>query len=310
VARLYPLYLACAAAVLVTIGVGGVGLGTVTAHLTLLHNLLPDRQQAFISVTWTLTLEVLFYAAVPLLAGLILARHRGPVPAATLARWIVLSALASIAWMLGAGALPSSLARTSLFARQLLPSMWSAFCPGLLIALAHLASPDDLVASPILRTVHRLRSHAPSAMAVAFGFAALGFLTFFAQPRWGTTAYLWTYDLGRVCWSVAFAVLVLRAVDAMALPDRTPQALVALGDWSYGIYVIHGTLFTIMLGYGGRALFPMPHGGAPAFLVHVAYLAALTIPLAALSWRFLEKPAMVAARRVGAPPVAPVAAGR
>lgn len=307
--RLYPLYLLCFAAVLVTVGTAGMNLGEGLAHLTLLHNLVPGRQGAFINVTWTLTLEVLFYAAVPILAAVAARRRSGPVPAATLARWIAWSAVASVAWMLIAGALPASMPRAGLYLRQGMPSMWSAFCPGLLLAVALAAPADERAGSALLRALDRLRADGRTSATVGFAAAGVAVASFFARPSWGRTPYLWAYDLGRVCWSVAFGVLVVRAVQAVRLPARTPPALEALGTWSYGIYLIHGTLFTILVGYDGGSLIPLAHGGTVAFVVHLALLACLTIPLAWLSWRLVEQPVMRWAARLGrAPATAPTPA--
>lgn len=307
--RLYPLYVVCFVAVLVTAGAAGMNLGEGFAHLALLHNLVPGRQGAFINVTWTLTLEVLFYAAVPVLAALAARRHRGPIPAGTLARWIAWSGVASVAWMLVAGALPASMPRASLYLRMSLPSMWSAFCPGLLLAVALAAPAEERAGSAVLRAVDRLRAGGRTSATVGFTAAGLAVASFFSQPSWGRTAYLTTYDLGRVCWSVTFGVLVIRAVQATHLPARTPRALEALGAWSYGIYLIHGTVFTILVGHDGGSLIPLAHGGAVAFVVHLAFLAGLTIPLAWLSWRVVEQPAMRWAARVGrAPATAPAPA--
>jgi peptidoglycan/LPS O-acetylase OafA/YrhL len=297
--RIYPLYWVCVGVVLLAVGSAGMGPVTLLAHLALLHNLVPDHQQAFISVTWTLTLEALFYAAIPLLAALVASRRRGRVPADVLARWITWSALASVGWMLAAGALPVEQARLSLYARGLLPSMWSAFCPGLLLAVARVASTEERDRSPVLRLIEGLRQDRRRAVVVGGVAAALAVGSFFVTPEAGRVTFLWTYDLGRVCWTIAFGVLVLRAIDAVSLPARTPAALESLGTWSYGVYLIHGALFTILLAHDGGSLIPLHHGGLGAFVVHLALLAGLTVPLAWMSWRLIEQPAIEVAHRVG-----------
>ena len=304
--RIYPLYAACAAALLLVVGTTGDGRRALGAHLSLLHNLVPGHQQDFLGVTWTLSLEVLFYAAIPVLFLLIRRRSPRPVPPPAMARWIVWSAVASMAWMLAGGALGDVAPAASLYGRLLLPAMWSAFCPGLLIAVLDVATPDDIARSPILRVAHRLRTDTRHARIVGTAAALTGFLSGYAQVEWGTTTYLWAVDLGRVAWSIAFGVLILRAIDRHDLAARTPRALNALGTWSYGLYLIHGTVLTMVLAHDGGSLVPMPDGGALAFAVHVLVVVGVTVPLSWLSWHVLERPAMRLARRA-ARPVVPVA---
>ena len=72
-ARVFPLFWVALAAFVVIDGGHGTLAWQYPFHILLLNNLVPGRQAALYSVAWTLTLEVLFYAAVPLLAALIAA---------------------------------------------------------------------------------------------------------------------------------------------------------------------------------------------------------------------------------------------
>lgn len=297
VLRIFPLYLTCALAVLLLVGPRGESPASLLSHVVLLHNLVPGHQQDFIGVSWTLTLELLFYAVVPVLALVLSRCWRRPLRASSLANAVLGTAVASVAWMLAAPLVGTG--DDGLYLRMLLPSMWSAFCPGILIALLLVADPEELRSSATLRALDRLRMDQRQAWSVGGVAFAVAFASAFAQPDWGTIAYLWVFDLGRVAWSIGFGVLVLRAVHAPARTTRATPALDALGLWSYGIYLIHGTVLTILLAGPGQWMIPMPHGGFVAFVVHVAFLLGLTLPLAWLSWHVVEQPAMRAARALG-----------
>ena len=79
--RIFPLYWVTVTIFVLIAGHPGVIGWQFAAHCLLLNNLLPGQQATLYSVAWTLTLEVLFYLLVPLLAGLARARWRRPSPA-------------------------------------------------------------------------------------------------------------------------------------------------------------------------------------------------------------------------------------
>ena len=66
--RIFPLYWVAVTTVIVVNGLAGTQLWQVPFHYALLQNLVPGQQEALLTVAWTLTIEVLFYVAVPLLA--------------------------------------------------------------------------------------------------------------------------------------------------------------------------------------------------------------------------------------------------
>jgi peptidoglycan/LPS O-acetylase OafA/YrhL len=72
-----------------------------------------------------------------------------------------------------------------------------------------------------------------------------------------------------------------------------------LGLISYGVYLLSAVLLYALISPHGDRFVPMPHGGLLAYIVHIAFLTALTVPLAMASWRWLEAPLIARASRLG-----------
>lgn len=136
VARIYPLYWACALVAVTAAGWAGAGMLAKAAHLLLLHNLVPGRPQAFIPVSWTLTIEVLFYAAVPAGAFVLRSMVRGrPIGADRLAVHVLTLWLVA-ATLLAAAPLVVQDPTRQLWLRGSFPAMAGMFVPGVLLAVA------------------------------------------------------------------------------------------------------------------------------------------------------------------------------
>ena len=151
--RIFPLYWIALTAVIV-IGSRDPTRGwQYPLHYLLLNNLVPGRQGALFSVAWTLTLELLFYIAVPVLAvaakRLGAARSPERLAVVVIASWMASIGFTVVGDLVGGG-------ETGLWLRGSFPAMWQMFCPGILLAIApHLrAAPwrRSLVELPSQRT--------------------------------------------------------------------------------------------------------------------------------------------------------------
>jgi peptidoglycan/LPS O-acetylase OafA/YrhL/SAM-dependent methyltransferase len=286
--RIYPLYWIALSVLIAIAGAGGVGGAALTAHYLLYNNLLRGQEEAVFPAAWTLTLEAIFYAAVPALA-LVLARRRRALSAERLAALVLASWLLSIAFTAVADLQGES--STGLWLRFLFPSMWQSFCPGIMLAIApHLRSPRWrrwLVRAPAARLA------APAI--VVLGLAAV-LLSARAPLRFGVVPYELVSDLSRPLFALAYGLLVAGALRARDW-SRHGRWILTLGLASYGIYLIHPVLEELLLRYG---LDPLAHDTVPAYLVHVAFLGCLTIVLAISSWNWVERPAIGLARVLGA----------
>jgi peptidoglycan/LPS O-acetylase OafA/YrhL len=286
--RIFPLYWLALGALIAIDGDAGTRAWQLPIHLLLLNNLVPGRQQALFPAAWTLTLEVLFYICVPLLAAAARGRRR-PLSAERLAGFVLASWALSIAFTVGADLLGDG--RAGLWLRGSLPAMWQMFCPGMLLAIApHLTAPRWrrwLVERPARRTAIWVGA------ATLLGAAAL----FAAAPlRFGVVAYQLLQDASRPLFAVGYGLLIAAAIRGGDW-GRRARWLPALGLVSYGIYLIHPVIIEFVL---RERLTPAPHDTLASFALNAAVLAALTVLLALASWRWLERPAIGLGRRLGA----------
>jgi peptidoglycan/LPS O-acetylase OafA/YrhL len=280
-ARIYPLYWIALTAVIAVAGSAGASGWQYPLHYLLLNNLVPGRQEALFPAAWTLTLEALFYAVLPLLVVAVRLRWRRPSPerlaALIIASWVLSVAFTAVADLQGD-------TEVGLWLRGSLPAMWQMFCPGLLLAVVgHLRRgrlrhwlielPAGGRALPVLAV----------AVAVLIPAAVLGAA---APLRYGIVDYQLLTDASRPLFAIGYGLLLAAAIAAT--PSRSRVAI-TLGAASYGIYLLHAVIASALEHLGWA---PVPHDTLAGFIVNTAVLAALTIPLALASWRWLEQPAM------------------
>jgi peptidoglycan/LPS O-acetylase OafA/YrhL len=294
VLRIYPTYIV---ALLATVAVvGWIGPKRLVLHGLLLHNLVPGRQGAVLSVAWTLTVEVLFYAAVPVVAAAVRWRWGArPVAAGWLVGAVLVTWAASILWTaLGAFADDETI---SVWLRQVFPSMWGSFCPGILLAVmtstlrteqpSLLRRLDDLLDAPRRATL----------VAAGVGLVAAG-LNAYAIDLSHLSSSLVVYDLARPLFAVTYGIVVGLAMRAPAWRGPVGARLQWVGEISYGVYLFHGVLMYWLISDHASGFMPLGNGPV-GYVLHVLFLLGITLPLAWASYRFVERPLLGSARRLG-----------
>jgi peptidoglycan/LPS O-acetylase OafA/YrhL len=182
--------------------------------------------------------------------------------------------------------------KIGLWLRGSFPANWQFFCPGLLLAIApHLTSPPwrrALVEVPVRRA---------ALIAAVVTVAGAALLTSLAPVRWGVPAYQLMADVSRPLFAAGFGIVVAYAIAARPVQAKF---VLHLGLVSYGIYLLHAVLTEVFHTETGRDFLPLAGtGGVPGFAVHFAYLAALTVIAASISWRWLERPLIGYSRVLG-----------
>lgn len=276
-------------------GTGAPDLAPLVADALLLQNFHPDTVLTGIGPAWSLAVECVFYLVLPLLAMGALAlgvRTRRPVAAV----------LAAPALLIGIGL------ASKLFMRFGLPadSTWhfvaqTAFIThadvlgyGMAAAVIHVLAVDGRLSLPA-----RWRGMTLGAGLVLILSAAS------LKPWLGYSAGTPTDALAGAAFALLLVAVVLPRSDGV-LPAGTRllelRPIVWLGTVSYSVYLWHVPLILLLRDRGLEAT------GARSTLVMAVAAGALTLALSALTFRFVEAPAMARKKRTSLPRLEPATA--
>lgn len=243
------------------------------SNLFLLQVFVPLTLTDGLTQMWSLSVEMAFYLVLPLLAWLVV-RLRGPA-----ARWRVpvLCGLVAVCLTWNLWPVPTP---DAIHSDNWLPAYLPWFAAGMILAeLIHLVRPDVRWA--------RLLSNQPLMWALALAAFLLS-ATEFGGPAGLERAQPWQYAmkmvLGMIIGFGLLAPLVIRRPGATNrwLESRTAAIL---GRWSYGIFLWHLVVLTVVFPVFGI----VPFNGR--FLYVITLTTALTLPLAAASFALIEEPA-------------------
>ncbi|MBJ7340128.1 acyltransferase [Mycolicibacterium sp.] len=274
IVRIMPGYLVAVVVILTLFPETNADLTVWLANLTLTQIYVPLTLTNGLTQMWSLSVEVSFYLALPLLA---LVARRLPVRARIPA--IAVVALASFAWGLIPFTVPFGVNPLTWP-----PAFFSWFAAGMLIA--------ELTVSPV-GWAHRLARHRLLMAAIAltaFGLAASPMAGPAGLAPGTLGQFLIKVSMGAV---VAYALLAPLVLDRVGTSHRIlgSTAMVTLGRWSYGLFVWHLAALAMVFPVIGE----FPFNG------HMPVVLALTLvfgfAIAAVSYALIESPCRNALRR-------------
>lgn len=280
VVRIMPAYLVAVVVILTLLPDSNHASPTVwLANLTLTQIYVPLTLTGGLTQMWSLSVEVTFYLALPILAWL---ARRIPVGA----RLPAIAALGALSWAWGW--LPLAVLGGGPGANPLNwpPAYFSWFAAGMVLA--------ELVHSRF-GWVHRLARHRVVMAVIAVG-AYLVAASPLAGPAGLVPSSAAQFSVKTAMGSVvAFALLAPLVLDRPDTPHRLlgSTLMVTLGRWSYGLFIWHLAALDMVF----------PVLGIFAFNGHMPTVLALTllfgIAIAAVSYALVESPCREALRRWG-----------
>lgn len=256
------------------------------AHAFLVQIYISDHLVHGLTQMWSLATEVAFYLALPAIAALLC---RGTADG----RWIRRAAgVLAVPLILGPLWMYSVTAMGYSLPRLWLPGFLGWFSAGMLLALWNAAAERRLITTP---TLFELTKHPGSLWALAFAFYALATTPLagpldLSEPTAGAAA------LKNVLYC-AIAVLVVLPTIPRNVPATPALALLSgrvgrlLGSISYGLFAYH----VLVLFLVDETLGLSPFDGR--FVERFLPTLGISVVLAAVSYRFMERPLMRWARR-------------
>lgn len=296
VLRIYPAYwVALTAAIVVFHSTNLHGFADYVRHYLLVQIYRPHYGVDGIVQTWTLAVEVSFYAALPLYAGL-LGRLTARVPRSRALACELAGVVVLYASGLATRAALYSLRGTGVPATRWLPAQIDLFALGIGLAVLSVAGDEsqgfDLITAPL----RWLGEHAIASWALAGAafvvVCNIGLPVTFAN---GTH----TEEMARqVLYGLTALFLVVPAV--FGVQDRgavrgllRSRPFVAVGVVSYGVFLWHFDWIKQLVDFG-----LLRHVHELRFPILLALTAGLTMATATLSWFVIERPALSLKHRI------------
>jgi peptidoglycan/LPS O-acetylase OafA/YrhL len=258
IARLLPAYLVVIAAMALMTG-DRLGVEHPVQFALLLQNYDPDLFKRFLVPSWTLPIEVAFYATLPLIAVVLARLARGSARRhvlllAMLGELSVIAAAATLVVLLASGFSAIE------FALALYPLMLWAFVPGMIVAVCSVTRPDVIARLSGRRWV-----------AVGVGLLLTGLIV---NLSWAD-----------VITAAGAALLVGASVGAGHGHARWLRWWFWPASLSYGFYLWHWPVLGLFV------------GGAPGWSVALAAFG-VSVAAAAVSYLAVERPFIELGRRV------------
>ncbi|MCZ4555527.1 acyltransferase [Rhodococcus maanshanensis] len=274
-ARILPAYWVAVVLILLFLPEAGGGLQVWLANLGLAQVFVPLTLTGGLTQMWSLSVEVAFYALLPLIAlafvGLRGATARLRVP-------VLLGAAAlSLGWVFVPVPTPEAI-----HSDNWLPGYLPWFAAGMV--LAELALQVD-------GPVHRLARRRVPMAAIAVAAFALS-CTDLAGPEGLTRAEPWQYSV-----KIALgAVLAFALLAPLVLGDTEKHRILAsplsltIGRWSYGLFIWHLAVLSIIFPVFGI----VPFSGSFVFVLVVT--TCLSLAVASASYALVEEPTRLAVK--------------
>lgn len=274
--RILPAYWVVVIVVLTFLPSAGTGWRVWASNLALVQVFVPLTLTDGLTQMWSLSVEVAFYLVLPLLA-FALVRLRGPA-----ARWRIPTLLGAVVLSLGWAFVPVP-TPDGIHSDNWLPGYLPWFGAGMVIAELVML-PDG----PVHRFAGRRRVMAAIAL-VAFALSC----TDLAGPAGLVRAAPWQYAV-----KIALgAVLAFALLAPLVLGDRAEHRLLAgpvalaVGRWSYGVFIWHLLVLSIVFPVFGI----LPFHGQFVFVLVVTVV--LSLAVASASYALVEEPARRALAR-------------
>jgi peptidoglycan/LPS O-acetylase OafA/YrhL len=296
VLRIFPAYWVALTGAILFFGTTALhGVWDYARHYLLVQIYVPDYGLAGIVPTWTLAVELSFYAALPVYAWVLRSVTRRQAVERRVVTELAGAGLLyafGLAWHIGVVTTRS----TDAVSARWLPAMTDWFALGILLAVLRSASELSAPIDALRRTVDRYAD-------VIVGLAVAAFLAAgnVGLPVDGTSGTVGQDIAREVLFGLVGALLVApaalgRSYRGVAMRALDCRPAVLIGTVSYGVFLWHYQWIARVEEWGFDGF-----GSARSLSVFVLVLA-LSLATAAASWLLVERPLLRYKERVGRSP--------
>ena len=261
----------------------------VPLHAGLMQNFIGSQYQQLLRVSWSLHDELIFYAAIPLVA-LFLWRRRTRITPERLAGALLVLWACSVLSMAVADAGTYGSERWAVM-RFTFPSIAGFFVPGVLVAVLRTRAAAER--GGVWAWFRNLATSRRRSFALAVALVLAG-VALSAVPVDAVHSLFVVADLRLVGFAVASGLLISTLLERGS-QARAARILGLAGQVSFGVYVWQVVVLRILSDHGW---YPGLHGGLLAYPLDVVFVYALTLPLGIASFVLIERPLLNWSARV------------
>jgi peptidoglycan/LPS O-acetylase OafA/YrhL len=280
VARIFPAYWFALTALLM-LGLANtppaVSLKGVVTHYLLVHSEVPPEPGSIYPIAWTLGVEATFYLAVPLIAVAVRRMVGRPLGHRSALMGIGVLALGSAALQLATYTRDIPTSGWATVVQYSLPAQFLFFAPGMMFAVW-----EHRRVQVAGRALPQVSDAALWPLGAGVTALWLGSMYLFAQ----TTTNPGLSSLG---FALASGLSLALARCRRQTTSVLGRGLAWVGLVSYGLYLWHWIVMHAIFVWHGRMF---AGSGFPGWVASTALLLAASIPLAAASWYWIERPAI------------------
>lgn len=267
------------------------GIAATIRALTLTNIYAPGESYDGLGHVWSLGTELSWYVILPivgLLVGLAL-KHTGVSSNVAMLVLVMLMLTLTIVWRVHLHQTDDVAARLTY--PQLFPTFAVCFFGGALVGHLRVQQAKGVGSPRLMNTVSR---QAPLVLLLALSAGLMG-ASKYGGP-WGFEPLTFTQHSLRAACMTAMALLLLAGV-ATGSPGGVFNRIfgnrpaVAVGRWSYGVYLWHFPVLVLL-----AREFGSPQG-VHGFLAWVAVVTVISVALGAVTYAFVERPAIAFSKR-------------
>jgi peptidoglycan/LPS O-acetylase OafA/YrhL len=283
-ARVFPVYLVALPTVFLI--VGHVPLWHLLVHAVLMQNVVPGLKNELLTVSWTLHIEIIYYALLAIAGVWIWRTRRVPVSPERLVAWIGAAWAFSILWFVATDALITHATDLAVVLKFCFPAQMGYICPGLLVAV--LATDTVRTHDGVFWRMQRAITEWRTGVPIVAALVLLGMAMIAVEGPATSRSVTLLHDLHREPFAAGAAVLVALGLAYEKRLRPVTRLVAPLGVITYSFYLWQIVVLDVLT---RLHVYPVS-AGLLSWPLSFAFFFAATCVVATISYTLVERPAL------------------